>query len=149
MKEEQNNTANNIGSVSTHAEGNLTFKAAENINTKYIFGAFRGAQGQIASATVGDVSKGDRAICVITDCGNQGDLVNAQILGSNAGTMKIVAGSKIVAGDLLTSTQGGKAINYKLMPKGLYHIYGIAITGGFEGGMVEFTPTLGLEKENK
>lgn len=123
----------------THSEGNITFRAGFTINERYIFGALVG--GKIGPAN----GKNHRAIAVITDCGKQGEFVNAQILGSNAGTMKVLASETIAAGERIVSNEESKAVSFEMQAEGSYQICGIALTNASRGQYVEFTPTLGLE----
>lgn len=124
---------------STHSEGNITFKAAQAINERFIFGSL--VNNKISPAN----GSTNRAIAVITDCANQNDPVNAQILGSNAGTMKVLASGTINPGERIISDASGKALSFEDQPSGSYQICGIALTSASSGQYVEFTPTLGLE----
>lgn len=122
-----------------HSEGNITFKAAQTINERYIFGALDG--GRIRPANGANY----RAIAVITDCANQNESINAQILGSNAGTMKVVSSGTIMAGEHIIANASGKALSFEAQAEGTYQICGIALTNATFGQCVEFTPTLGLQ----
>lgn len=122
----------------THSDGNITLKAGTRINERYLFGAL--VKGKITP-----VSKGCRAIAVITDCGAEDDYVNVQFMGSNAGTMKVLAAGTIEAGEHILSNHSGKAVSLLDQDPGSYQICGIALTSATTGQCVEFTPTLGLE----
>lgn len=123
----------------THSEGNITFKAAETISERYTFGALDGNRIAIAN------EKNKRAIAVITDCGRENDPINVQVMGSNAGTMKVLASGSILAGERIIANTEGKAESFEEQPEGSYRICGIALTNAMPGQCVEFTPTLGLE----
>lgn len=124
----------------THDKGLMTFFAGSDINQRYLFGAFFGPY--IIPA------EGNKywAIAVICDTGKQEEIVAAQIMGSNSGTMKVLAGGPISSGDLLTANKYGQAVNYMTEEEpGSYRIYGIALSFAKPGQCVEFTPTLGLQ----
>lgn len=123
----------------THNSGNITFKANQPINDRYIFGAL--VNGMITPAN----GKNHPAIAVITDCATNNEPVNAQILGSNTGTMKVLADSTITAGEHILANPLGKAVSFQEQTPGSYQICGIALTNAIKGQCVEFTPTLGLQ----
>lgn len=127
-------------SQGTHDKGLMTFFAGSDIPERYLFGAFFGPY--IIPA------EGNKfwAIAVICDTGKKEEIVAAQIMGSNSSTMKVLAGSPISPGDLLTANKFGKAVNYLLEEgPGTFKIYGIALSSAHPGQCVEFTPTLGLQ----
>lgn len=142
-------TAPLAGAVSTHAEGLISFIAAENIPQKYVFGSFSNNNNTISVATAAEAKSGNRAIGVITDTANQGNLVNVQILGSNSSTMKVRSGGQIKPGDLITASPTGTAISLSNQPQGTYYVYGIALTTASDNSLVEFTPAVATEKEIK
>ena len=123
----------------THSEGNITFLTASTINERFVFGAL--TNGKIAPANGASL----RAIAVITDSAGANQHVNAQFLGSNAGTMKVLSAANISAGEYIISNPQGKAISFEDQPTGSYQICGIALSSATPGQCVEFTPTLGLQ----
>lgn len=127
-----------MNNSSTHSEGNITFKAAQAIKERFLFGT-------IVDGKIAPVNGTNRAIAVITDCAAQNEPVNAQFMGSNAGTMKVLAGGTITAGELIVANASGKALSWKDQPKGSYQICGVALTNSSSGQYLEFTPTLGFE----
>lgn len=121
-----------------HNEGNITFSAAKTIKERFLFGAF--VDGKITPVENGK----HRAIAVITDCANQNDPINVQILGSNSSTMKVLADGVITIGDFITVNASSKAVSLENQTKGSYQICGVALSNASAGQHVEFTPTLGL-----
>lgn len=125
----------------THPEGLISFKTASPIKERYLFGAL------VDKFIVPVEGNKHHAVAVITDCAAANDLVNVHILGSNCGTMKVLAGGPILCGDFITANSSGRAVNWEKEPqKGSYPIYGIALSNSHPGECVEFTPTLGLQK---
>lgn len=125
----------------THHEGLITFKTSTTIKEPYLFGAL------VDQFIVPVAGSNHHAVGVITDCASANDHVNVHILGSNSGTMKVLAGGPILCGDFLTANSLGRAVSFeKESQKGSYRIYGIALSNATLGEHVEFTPTLGLEK---
>lgn len=132
----------------SHSEGNITFTAEAPFNERYLFAHVR--SGRLTSpAGKGNITSGRRAIGIATDTAASKDSINIQIFGSNTSTLKVIAGSVITTGDLLTSDASSKATNYQTEPSGAYFIYGIALTDAQPAQLVEFTPTPGLEKTTK
>lgn len=126
-------------SLGTHAEGNITYTAETAIAQRYVF-------GKINQRKVSPARRNERAVGLLTDTGQMGDPINVIILGSNIGTLKVRTSMAVAQGDLLTPDSNGLAANHKKLPAGTYHIAGIALTNADAGELVEFTPTLGLEK---
>lgn len=130
----------------THSEGNITFTAATAIKERYLFGALtNGATIKVSPAGAGNKT---RAIGVITDSASAGDPVNMQVMGSNAGTMKVLAGSSITAGDLITADSNSRACSYEASKTGSFFIYGIALSDASAGECVEFTPVSSIQPMN-
>jgi len=125
----------------THSEGNITFTTSHNIAERYLFGTLE--NGKLRAAGSG---KEAQALGVITDAAAAGDAINIQVLGSNAGTMKALAGSKILAGEFITADANSRACSLETQEAGNYNVYGIALSNAEAGQCVEFTPTLGLQK---
>lgn len=127
-------------SQGTHDKGLMTFFAGADIPHRYLFGAFFGPY------IIPAEKQKFWAIAVICDTGKKDEIVAAKIMGSNCGTMKVLAGGPICSGDLITANALGKAVNYLLEEDtGTYKIYGIALSPAQSGQCVEFTPTLGLQ----
>lgn len=126
----------------THNEGNITFKLANQVLLGKPFGILL-YNNSVDLAGSGSLN---RPLCVINDLGFKGDHVSVNILGSNASTMQASAASDIKIGDLITSNQDSLAVPINNLIPGTYHIVGIAISNASSGELVEFTPTLGLEK---
>lgn len=129
-----------------YSEGNMTFTAESAFNERYLFSHIHSGK-KASPAGKGDVASGKRALGIATDIASVNQPINVQIFGSNASTMKVVAGGTITAGDFLTSDAASKAINYQTATAaGTHFIYGIALSDAAPGQLVEFTPTPGLEK---
>tara|TARA_B100001248_G_scaffold262227_1_gene256830 strand:+ start:3856 stop:4281 length:426 start_codon:yes stop_codon:yes gene_type:complete len=125
-----------------HASGNITCTAAEAIAPRYLFGKLGSTPGSVALA-----KPQDTAIGVITDeAKDTSDTVNIQIMGSQSGTMQVMAGGAIKAGEYITCDDNSCARPLEGLEAGTYPVYGIALRAATQGQTVEFTPTLGLEK---
>lgn len=127
----------------THSEGNITFTAATAIKEHYLFGTLTNGKVSLAGA-----ENKTRAIGVITDCASAGDPVNIQVMGSNAGTMKVLAGSPIAVGDLITADSNSRACSYEASKTASHFIYGIALCNASSGECVEFTPVSSIHQPN-
>lgn len=136
----------NTSPAGTTPGGQRTYLAEAAITSKFLFGQQGTAANEINLAGSGDTTSGARAIGVITDEGGEHDPVNVALLGATGSTMKVTAGGSISVGDLLTSNADSKARDYSDLTAGTYHIYGIALTAAASGELVEFLPTIGLEK---
>lgn len=128
-----------------HASGNITCIATEPLSPRYLFGKLGEKAGTIAKA-----SSADTAIGVITDEAKAAtDMVNVQIMGSQCGTMQVLAGCAIKLGEYITCDESGCARPLTGLKSGTYKVYGIALRPAIQGQTVEFTPTFGFEKTIK
>lgn len=126
-------------SLGTHAEGKITYISSGPVKERYLLGTIKDKKATLAGRNV-------RAIGILTDTAETFDPINMVILGSNIGTLKVRASMPINPGDLIAPDNAGRAANFASLPEGTHHIAGIALTQAAAGELVEFTPTLGLEK---
>ncbi|MDR2737484.1 MAG: hypothetical protein LBB18_00895 [Puniceicoccales bacterium] len=123
--------------VGTHA-CNITKRAAEKIETKYLLGKFGSSSTDIEICGATDLPIG-----IITDEANapaangEKSIVNVALLGSSD-TLQAVASDAILAGKLLIPAAGGKVQGIPTTT-GTYSVVGAALTTAtVPGEIIEF-----------
>lgn len=133
------NTARGI-----HKNGCLTLKASADLNQKYCFVTFHADAGCIQLVTSNKVEDGNAAIGINTDEAKAGELLNIQVLNSNASTCLVRTAANITQGQAITSNDVGLAQPIQGLDGGnTYFAYGFALHNSSAGELLEFTPTLG------
>jgi hypothetical protein len=128
-------TAANAVAAGTHAEGNVPRLLESAAASRYLL-AIQGT-----AATEVDIAGADAVpLGIITDEGSAGDTVNVQMLGAGAGTMLVLAGGDVSPGDSLSCGANGKAVDASAQAAGDHPVFGIALTAGADGELVEFAP---------
>jgi len=112
----------------TH-DGNLTKFADAAITERYLIGKVGSNAERVAVAGAGDAPLG-----VITDEATaMGDPVNVALLGSNRGTLRMVASGAIAQGALVEPTASGR-IQTLGASAGIHHIVGRALDAALGAG---------------
>lgn len=142
MKKELNHPVFANEAAGTHEGGHMTLIAGVDVPRRYTFGAL--SEGKVVV-----VNGKNRAIGVITDAAKSGDAVNLHVMGSNSGTMQVLAGKAIEAGHWITSDAEGRAVTAENLIDGTQLVCGVALQSVNAGESVEFTPMLGFSINNK
>jgi len=128
----------------SHATGNvakLTDGAIANRNSLVKTGS--DSDHIAASAANTDIPLG---ICTDEAAGAE-ELVNIAVLGSANGTLKVILGGTVNAGDMLQSNGDGTAVKL-LTTTGTFYNIGRALQGGVSGDVIEFAQTFPLKTVN-
>lgn len=129
-----------MNTTGTHTEGLLSLKTKEDINKKYYF---------VKITSEGISPSGDEIpVGIVTDTAKKGDFVTVQVIGSNAGTLKVLAHSSIQCGERLVA-KNSKAVSLETLPAGSYQVFGIALNSVPKGQYVEFTPAFSYSISKK
>jgi len=125
----------------TH-EGKITRLTDAVISSKYLLVEI-GSDGEHVAVCN---SANDIPLGVATDEAEAaGDPVNVALLGSAASTLVVTTGAAVTEGDFLTCNASGQAVKLTATP-GAYYIIGRALHSSNSGELVEFDPTVPVQR---